>query len=170
MENTDSTCQQSSFKKLYDAYSGGLRNFVYYRFADTAFAEDAVQEAFIRLWKNCASVPYEKAKSYLFTVANNMVLDRVKHQKVRLKFRARPTKTADVEDPEYLLQVKEFHEKLQNAINELPDHQREVFLLNRIDKMKYREIAVHLGISQKAVEKRMHKALLIWRGKIGKIK
>jgi len=51
----------------------------------------------------------------------------------------------------------------------LPSKQREVFLLNRIDKKKYAEIAEMLGISVKAVEKRMQKALIIIRKEIGNI-
>ena len=58
------------------------------------------------------------------------------------------------------MEEQEFKNQLEKAIEALPENQREVFLMNRIDKMKYREIAEALGISQKAVEKRMHKALL----------
>ena len=56
-----------------------------------------------------------------------------------------------------------------NAISDLPEKQKEVFLLSRIEKMKYREIAEMLGISVKAVEKRMHLALLEMKEKIGNV-
>jgi RNA polymerase sigma factor (sigma-70 family) len=62
--------------------------------------------------------------------------------------------------PEDELREKEFQEQLETAIAGLPDGAREVFLLNRMDGLKYREIAVLLNISQKAVEKRMHRALV----------
>ena len=68
--------------------------------------------------------------------------------------------------PEFVLEEKEFKTKLQNAIADLTDGQREVFLLNRIDGMKYREIAEMLDISVKAVEKRMSGALKILKEKI----
>ena len=73
------------------------------------------------------------------------------------------------ESPEFILLEKEFLEKLENTIAGLPQKQREVFLLNRIEKKKYKEIAVLLNISVKAVEKRMHSALLIMREKIGNV-
>ena len=60
-------------------------------------------------------------------------------------------------------------EKLENTISALPEKQREVFLLNRIEKKKYKEIALHLDISVKAVEKRMHQALLVMRKEIGNV-
>jgi RNA polymerase sigma factor (sigma-70 family) len=57
------------------------------------------------------------------------------------------------------LEEQEFKQQLEKAISDLPEGQREVFLLNRIDKKTYREIAEMLGVSVKAIEKRMHKAL-----------
>ena len=68
--------------------------------------------------------------------------------------------------PEFVLREKEFQQELNDAINSLSEKQREVFLLNRIEKKKYREIAEMLGISQKAVEKRMHQAMLHLKSKI----
>ena len=58
------------------------------------------------------------------------------------------------------MEYAEFKNELETAINDLPEGQKEVFLMNRIDKLTYKEIAERLGVSQKAVEKRMHKALL----------
>ena len=63
------------------------------------------------------------------------------------------------QNPEYLLREKEFDERLKQVISELPEGQREVFLLNRINGKKYAEIAALLNISVKAVEKRMSGAL-----------
>jgi len=60
-------------------------------------------------------------------------------------------------------------EKLKSAIAELPDRQREVFLLSRIDKKTYKEIAELSGVSVKAIEKLMHKALVVLRKKIGNV-
>ena len=156
----DSTCEEKTFQKLFMEHLDGLRNFLYYKSGNSGFAEDTAQEAFVRLWKNCAKVPIEKAKSFLFTTANNLFLDEAKHRKVKLKFQQYVPKNQTSESPEFLLEEQEFKDQLEKAIDALPEGQREVFLMNRIDKMKYREIAEALGISQKAVEKRMHKALL----------
>ena len=60
-------------------------------------------------------------------------------------------------------------DKLQNAISDLKEGQREVFLLSRIDKKTYKEIAEMLSISVKAVEKRMTLALKQLREKVGNI-
>lgn len=169
MKEPKDTCHQQTFRTLYEQHSDALRNFIYYKTGDTGFSEDTVQESYLRLWRKCAAVPFEKAKSFLFTVANNLLLDKVKHEKVQLKFLAIKSSGVSREDPAYLLEEQEFKQKLERAIAALPAGQRTVFLMNRIDKMKYREIAEALGISQKAVEKRMHKALQLLRKQIGNI-
>jgi len=67
------------------------------------------------------------------------------------------------------MEEKEFMDKLQNAIADLKEGQREVFLLSRIDKKTYKEIAEMLSISVKAEEKRMTLALKQLRETVGKI-
>ena len=68
------------------------------------------------------------------------------------------------------MEEDEFKTRLEAAIGELPETQREVFLMNRIDKMTYNEIAEALGVSVKAIEKRMGKALKTLRSKIKELK
>ena len=167
--SVDNTCHRPTFKKIYEMHATALRNFISYKSGNSGFSEDTVQEAFLRLWKKCADVPVSKAKSFLFTVANNLFLDHANHQKVVLKYKNVPQRDRTEESPQYLMEESEFKDRLEAAINDLSEGQRTVFLMNRIDKMKYREIAEALNISQKAVEKRMHKALLILRNRIGKV-
>ncbi|MEM6397010.1 MAG: sigma-70 family RNA polymerase sigma factor [Bacteroidota bacterium] len=145
---------------LFRQWGEGLRNFMLYKTGDISQAEDLSQEAWLRLWRACAKVSPAKAKSFLFTTANRLFLDDVKHQKVVLKFsRQQLARDRTNEDPEFQLEEAEFYERLQHAISSLPEKNRTVFLMNRIDKLTYREIAERLDISQKAVEKRMSKAL-----------
>jgi len=155
-----SVCQESVFDSVFNAHAESLVNFLYYKSGDYSGAEDLVQEAFAKLWKQCAKVPLEKAKSFLFTIANNSFLNEVKHKKVVLKFEQRGHSALDNVTPQYLLEEAEFKDRLEKAIAALPEGQRTVFLMNRIDKMKYREIAEKLGLSVKAIEKRIHKALI----------
>jgi len=165
----DEVCEPDVFDNIYKTNANNLRNFLYYKYGDLKAAEDIVQESFIKLWVNCTKVAIEKAKSFLFTVANNLFIDIKRHEKIVLKYQNNIKSAVDKETPEFIMQEKEFMDKLQNTIGSLPDKQREVFLLNRIDKKTYNEIAEILQISVKAVEKRMQKALIIVRKEIGKI-
>ena len=168
-QSEKSVCDKKVFNALFDRNSESLRNYLYYQCGNLQQAEDLVQEAFIKLWNNCKKVLFEKARGFLFAVAKNAFYNQVEHQKVVLNYAKRPHKTSSTETPEFQLEEKEFLEALQKAIADLPEGQREVFLLNRMDQMTYKEIAEFLGVSQKAVEKRMHKALVKLRKTIKNI-
>lgn len=170
MDNsTKSVCEQIHYETIFNNHSKILYNFVYYKCGDQQQAEDIVQDAFITLWKNCAKVEFNKAKSFLFTVARNLFLNEVAHKKIVLQHQAIPNMDSTNVTPQYLLEEQEFMKKLQDAIASLPEKQREVFLLSRIDKKKYAEIAEITGVTVKAVEKRMSLALITLREKIGDI-
>ena len=158
--NNNSVCEENNYRSLYNSYALVVRNFVYYRCGNLSKAEDVMQESFIKLWENCSVVIFEKAKSYLFTVANRLFINEYNHNKVVLSFEKENNTQQYNESPEFVLEEKEFKQRLEGAIASLTDGQREVFLMNRIDKLPYKEIAAHLGVSVKAVEKRMHNALL----------
>lgn len=162
-----STCDEIIFSSFFKTHVKGLRNFLYYKFGNLAQAEDLAQEAFVLLWKNCASVSIEKAKSYIYTVANNRSLNEIAHQKVVLKYEKNFTGSDRTnESPDFILEEKQFKDKLLTAIANLNEKQRIAFLMHRIDGKKYKEIALDLGISVKAVEKRISLALVSLRKEI----
>jgi RNA polymerase sigma-70 factor (ECF subfamily) len=152
-------CEEALFASLFKKHSNNLHDFLYYKFGNSYNPNDKVQEAFIKLWENCKKVSPEKAKSFLFTVANNLMLNETKHRKVVLEFQKNKPKDYTNESPEFLMQENEYMQKLQNAISNLTEAQRVAFLLNRVEGKKHREIAEMLGISTKAVEKRIYGAL-----------
>jgi len=161
MNNIDqSVCDKKVFNQIFESHSETLSNYLYYQCGDLHQAEDLAQEAFIKLWKNCKKVLFEKAKGFLYAVAKNTFYNQIAHKKVVLQYaKTQPQKTLDHETPEFKIEEEEYLKKIQTAIAALPNGQREVFLLNRIDKKTYKEMAEILGISQTAVEKRMQKAL-----------
>ncbi|MBV1922506.1 MAG: RNA polymerase sigma-70 factor [Flavobacteriaceae bacterium] len=166
---SENICNAETFNKLFQTYAKDLKRYIYFKTKDVDLTEDILQETFIKLWDHCDRVTYSKVKSYLYTVATNIFLNHVKHEKVKKVYQSNHVKGSTNETPEFVLLEKEFLEKIEKAIKDLPPLQREVFLLNRIEKKKYREIAEMLEISVKAVEKRMHLALIEIRQKIGNI-
>ncbi|WP_298904090.1 RNA polymerase sigma factor [uncultured Psychroserpens sp.] len=162
-------CHSETFESIYKTYAKDLRRFIFFKTQDIDKAEDILQETFIKLWDNCEKVNYDKVKSYLYTVASNTFLNSVKHENVIKKHQQGLIHKTTNESPEFIMLEKEFMDKLDRTINGLPDKQREVFLLNRIEKKKYKDIAQQLNISIKAVEKRMHLALVVIREEIGNI-
>ena len=166
-----SVCDERIFSSLFKANAKALRNYLYYKFGNEDQASDITQDAFIKLWEKCGDVPIEKAKSFLYTVANNATLNQIAHQKVVLNYsKSSNVSNATNETPEFLYEEDQFRLKLERAIQNLSEAQRIAFLMHRIDGKKYSEIAELLGISVKAVEKRIHGALVYLRAEITQIK
>ena len=161
----DNVCEEQVYSELFKTNSKTVFNSIYYKFGNEEKAYDVVQEAFIKLWENCQKVSPEKAAGYVYTVANNLYLNIIKAEKVRLKYTdKKPGQTH--ESPEFLMEEKEYKDKLDRALNSLPENQRITFLLNRIDGKKYAEIAEMEAVSVKKKEQRMHLALKTLREQI----
>ena len=159
MPNSPSVCEESTFTAIFKEYAKSLHNYLFYKTGTHALAKDLTQEAFAKLWQNCKSVIPQNAKGYVFKTANNLLINEYKHQKVVLEYHRIPQSDRSNESPEFLLEEKELKERLETAIAALPEKQRIVFLMSRIDKKTYKEIANLLDISKQAVEKRMYNAL-----------
>ncbi|HFA47910.1 MAG TPA: sigma-70 family RNA polymerase sigma factor [Bacteroidetes bacterium] len=154
-----SICKEKTFTAIFKEYSETLHNYLFYKTGNAGLSKDLTQEAFAKLWQNCKSVMYDTAKGYVFKIANNLLLNEYAHQKVVLNFQKKPVIAHTNESPEHILEQKELKAQIEAAISALPEKQRTVFLMSRIDKKTYKEIAELLGISKQAVEKRMYNAL-----------
>jgi RNA polymerase sigma-70 factor (ECF subfamily) len=157
-------CSEAVYKSVFDSHFKLLRNFLVYRYKNVQRAEDVAQNAFVILWENCGVIKPEQAKSFLFTTAIRLSLNMLKHDKVVLNFALKSDKTqVHSQSPEFLMVENELRIALEKAISDLPEKQRTVFLMNRFENQSYSDIAELLGLSVKAVEKRMHNALLSLR-------
>ena len=156
----ESLCEPSVFERIYKEHSKPLYRFLYYKYGDEAKSEDAVQEVFAKLWQRCSEYTLTNIKSLIYTAAKNLMLNELQKSKVRLNYASSNEHSAYAESPEFALEEKQFKMQLEKAINQLTVNERQVFLMNRIDQLTYAEIANQLDISQKAVEKRMHQALM----------
>ncbi|MDZ4824223.1 MAG: RNA polymerase sigma-70 factor [Flavobacteriales bacterium] len=154
---------QASFREFYKP----IRNFIYYRCGDGVMAEDLAQDAFVKLWETRQRIDKRTIKAYLYTIAHNLMVNQLKRNQLRYKFQKAPTADRDTDTPEKVAEMKEYEEHLQRVISQLPQGGREVFLMNRLEDLTYNEIAARLGLSVKAIEKRMSKVLKILREKLG---
>jgi len=156
-----SLCEESFFEEVYVENNQRLINYLYYSFGDLEKAKNFTQDSFIKLWNNCSKIAMEKARAFLYTTAKRLFLDDYDHQKVKLKFQDRAkAKNETPEQADDMVRTEEFKDALEQAISSLPEKQRIVFLMNRIDKMKYAEISASLDISIKTVEKHVSQALI----------
>ena len=100
-----------------------------------------------------------KVKGLLFKIAGDLFVSTHRKQKVITNFRLNLMPNIEQQSPEDNIQFLELKNNYEVALGRLTEKQRTVFLMSRMDNMKYHEIATTIGISVKAVEKRMKHAL-----------
>lgn len=163
-----SVCEEEIFSELYRKHYETATRYIYYKCGDLKYAQDIVQNVFIKIWKLCNSIIYSKAKFYIYTACNNAFLSEVSKKKTALKHLKPIIENINHETPDFLIEIEEFRVKLTQAISDLNIKQREVFLLNRVEDKTYKEIAEITGLTVKAIERRMSLALKELHEKLGK--
>lgn len=122
-------------------------------------ANDIAQDTFMRLWEKQIIVDSRTVKSLLFKIASDIFISQYRHEQVVFNFFNTFQPNNNSTTPEDELNFQELQKAYENALKSMPEKQRTVFLMNRIDELKYKEIAEQLDLSVKAIEKRMSQAL-----------
>ena len=142
-------------------YRPALIAFFVRRIRNPSEAEDLTQEVLMRLVE-LSDDEVGKPDAYIFRIASNLLRDRHRRLTVREAWRAdysyRERATADYVDPLRLLEGREAVGRVSDALAELSQRTREIFLLFRLERMRKREIADSYGISISAVDKHVVKA------------
>ncbi len=144
------------------AYWGKLLKLVARRTRGHGDAEDLLHTAYIRLEQYRAEHTVENPSAFLVRTATNIAIDIHRHEKLW----APRDINRDTERPDDAPLQDEVIEgrarlaRVKEGLSRLTPRTREIFLMHRLHGMKYREIAVHFGISQSAVEKHIAKAAL----------
>lgn len=151
-------------------YRRPLISFFLRRVRDRAEAEDLTQQAFLRLMNAVQRGEVENVESFLFTIAGNLVRD---HHRRCVRRSVDHTVSVDaeliaelaqemVEDrgPERVLIGRQTIADVLQALDELGERTRDIFILFRLENMKQRDIAALYGISQSTVEKHVARAAL----------
>lgn len=148
-----------AFKRLFDESGQLIFNFLCYRGITKEEAEDMVQEVFVRFWKNRNKVTPERALAYLYQIARNLLIDFKRHQTVKDAFEVQFKPLTASVTPSDILQAQDFKNTYIAGLGSMPEANRIVFLLNRVDGYTYKKIAESLELSEKTIEKRMSNAL-----------
>lgn len=125
-------------------------------------SEEIVSDVFFTLWKNRARLEIHTSfRSYLYKAVRNAALAE-KKSTLNEDF-SKAERIADPVQPAMLMEYEELQSRFEYAVNTLPARCRQVFVMNRFEGMKYREISSALGISEKTIEHHIVKALDIIR-------
>lgn len=167
-------------EQLFYSCSSRLVTYAGRMLQDGDMANDLVQDIFVRFWEKYKGTDSDHWEGVLYTMTRNRCLDQLKHLHVQHRLLGREitetefekliiedlTGTLSVTDDKLL--VRELNRELEAIIASMPDKCREVFTLSRQEGLGNEEIARRLGISVKAVEKHITKALRILRSRLTK--
>ena len=140
-------------------YFDAIRSYVYYRSGDQDLATDLAQEVFMSLWEKRDRFSTDRIKGLLYKMANDLFISKIRREATEQKYKDDLTlrfKSGSLEDD---IAYNELEKRYEHALAQLGENQRVVFLMSRMEGLKYHEIAERLEIGQKAVEKRMNQAL-----------
>jgi len=162
-----------AFELLVTRHRKALFNFILRFVRDTAQAEDVTQETFLRLVKGADAYERQaKFTTWLYTIARNLCVDASRRGKHR-KAASLDAPLGDDDGAGSLLdflpdgsagvdrqaQSRELGLRLRQAIEALPDEQREIFLLREVADLQFNEIANVVGCPENTVKSRMRYAL-----------
>jgi RNA polymerase sigma-70 factor (ECF subfamily) len=150
-----------SLEVLFDRYYNSLANFAFLFLKDEEASKGVISELFITLWEKRETIfIQDNLKSYLYKSVRNAVVSLKRKEKwTKVGFEEIETGRIEAITPETLLLNKEFDEKIEKLLLDLPQKAGLVFRLKRIDGLKYKEIADILDISEKTVENHIGNAV-----------
>ncbi len=153
----------TAFQELYSRYAELLYNYIWYRMRSVEESRDMVQEVFVRVWEHRDRLdPGKSIKCYLYRVAHNLVIDKVRKRKSDHTFRSEVSDK--ITSPEKEMDIRL---SVLSAVQTLPEKEKQVIMLSRFQGLSYQEISHVCGISVKAIESRMTKAFRHLREALG---
>ncbi len=128
---------------------------------DKDISENIVQEIFVKLWENRDKLNIQSnVKSYLYTAVKNHSLNYIKKEKQHISIEDE-TESSNYysKAPDEEMIDKELYDSVQAAINKLPEHCRQIYLLKRYDELSYSEIAEVQNVSINTVKTQLKRAV-----------
>lgn len=151
-----------AFREIYKRYWKNLYGAAYKRLKSKELAEEIVQELFTNLWVKRQTLQIKSALAgYLFTAVSHYIIDHYRKELVKARYTEAfkiAYKETDHSTEETIL-LHDLTNTIESEINQLPDKCRSVYELSRKEYKSNKEIALHLGISEKTVENHLTKAL-----------
>ena len=166
----DRRTTQSGWKSLDQRFRRPLLAYFLRRVPDRSAAEDLTQEVFSRLVRHPDQHNGASIEAYVFKVASTVLADWGRSQASRLSkshtglperldFLPLPQSLVEERTPERVLLARATLKLIENALGELSERTRDIFLLSRMERMGHRDIAAKFGVSVSAVEKHVIKAV-----------
>ena len=160
-----------AFGEIVSRYDQRLLNFVYRTIGDRERAQDLVQETFVRVYRHLQRFDQtKKFSTWIYTIASNLAKNELRNrsrnplvlfQTIKKNWDAdhRPLEWEDTQyKPDDLFRKRHLREKVEEAVSQLPEHHRMVFVLRELEGKTYEEIAEITGCNLGTVKSRLNRA------------
>lgn len=163
-----------AFEVMLERYKQTIFGFILRQVGDKGKAEDLFQETFLRVYHRIDTCKNPEAlKPWTFAIAANLCRNEARRQQTRQGEQSRERLNGHAgagPDPEGSAMASEMRQKIEVALSELPDAQREVFVLYHFTRLSYDEIAEALQEPVGTIKSRMNAALTKLRGLLGELR
>ena len=162
---------QRGFEELVQRYDSRLLNFVYRTVGDRERSQDLVQETFVRVYRHLGRFDQSKKFStWIYTIASNLAKNELRNrsrnplvffQALKKNWDAdhRPLEWEDTQyKPDDLFRKRHLRRRVEEAVSQLPEHHRIVFVLRELGGKTYEEIADITGCNLGTVKSRLNRA------------
>lgn len=163
--------EERAFQELVDRYQTRLLNFIYRTIGDRERAEDLVQEVFIRVYRHLHRFDRSKKFStWIYTIASNLAKNELRNrsrnplvlfQSIRKNWQDddRPLQFEDTTSrPDDLYRKRHLRDLVEQSVERLPEHHRQVFVLRELEGKSYEEIAEITSCNLGTVKSRLNRA------------
>jgi RNA polymerase sigma factor, sigma-70 family len=144
---------EREYNECVSTYADNVYRFILKNLRHEEDARDVVQSAYEKMWKNRENVDATTAKSYLFTVAHNQMIDHLRKSK-RVKLKEEFNEQVMVTDK----QQHNLKKVLNEALGRLNETQRSLVMLKDYEGYNYEEIGKIMGLSESQVKVYLHRA------------
>jgi RNA polymerase sigma-70 factor (ECF subfamily) len=145
------------------SHDAALKAYLRVRFPDEGDVEDVVQESYVRVWKARAIEPIKSVKAFLFRVAQNIAVDRIRRSRVAMEAPVGNLPGYDVIDESTnvgeSISAHEKEQLLAAAVSTLPARAHDIVILCKLNGLSHREAAEQLGIAERTVDEHLRRGM-----------
>jgi len=152
-----------AFEEIYMRYWKKLYSSAYKRVQSREVSEELVQDIFTALWMNRQTLNVEILSAYLYSAIKYKVINYLeKEMSRRVYAQAQVKSLVSLENStEETVYLNELNLALEKEIQKLPPKRQQIFKLSRQGHLSIKQVASHLGISEKTAENQLGKALKV---------
>ncbi|MBN1767652.1 MAG: RNA polymerase sigma factor [Prolixibacteraceae bacterium] len=152
------------YNQIVERYANHLYRYLLKNIRNEDRARDLVQDSFEKLWRNYRDISFSKAKSYLFSIAHNTMIDMIRREK-----RMMVADTSEMPELSHSKQYSDLKEILDEGLKKLPEVQRSVLLLRDYEGYSYEEIGKISNLNESQVKVYIYRARVFLKNYIGQI-